>query len=323
MNNINDIYKNIIEDIDLVIGEKNILDVLKERKLFIYWGTTPSALPNLNYFIPLMHLIKFIKNGCEIKILLADIHSYLDSCKTDFDLLTIRTDIHEKIIKMMISFLNTDYTEIKFVQGSSYQLSHSFTMDLYKFNSICTVSQVKKAGASAVIQKDDPLMTSLLYPSLQALDIEYLDCDVFLGDINQKDICILANKVMNKLGYKKRGFFLNELYDDLKNMEKISLLDNPEIVDKKIINVNKKTLFVFIDVIILEICKIKDIKFKIKDYLFIEIEEIQEKYINNYINLTDIKNSIIDFINDINKPIIEEFSNEYSRHLLTQAKYIL
>lgn len=44
-------------------------------------------------------------------------------------------------------------------------------MDVYKFNSLCSVSKVKKSGKKAVIQSCVPLMTSLLYLTLQALDI--------------------------------------------------------------------------------------------------------------------------------------------------------
>ena len=316
------IFDNITENIDKVIGTNMIKKILSERNIKIYWGTTPSAIPNLNYLIPLIELVNFIKHNCKVKILFADIHSYLDSTKSSFEILSLRTDIHEQIIKMVLQFLNVNTHDITFVQGSSYQLTSEFTMDVYKFNASCTVSQVKNAGVNAVIQSEDPLMTSLLYPTLQALDIEYLDCDVFFGDINQKEICLLANYVLNKMGYSKKGFFLNELYDELKCMEKITFIDSYETISRKINNTKLNILIQLIDIILFQICKIKNITFDIKLIKFSTIGEIREKYLNKEINKDDIKNAIIDFIDYMIEPIRTEFSINDSQMRLKEAKYI-
>ena len=71
-----------------------------------------------------------------IIILLADIHAYLDSIKSNFDVLSHRTDIHENIIKILLRYLNTDMNFIKFVQGTSFQLNSSYTLDMYKFGGL-------------------------------------------------------------------------------------------------------------------------------------------------------------------------------------------
>lgn len=315
------IYENITENIDEVIGSSMIKKILSERNLKIYWGTTPSAIPNLNYLIPLIQLVNFMKHNCKIKILFADMHAYLDSMKSSFEILSLRTDIHEQIIKMLLTFLNVNTHDITFVQGSSYQLTSEFTMDVYKFNASCTVSEVKKAGINAVIQSEDPLMTSLLYPTLQALDIEYLECDVYFGDINQKEICMLANNVLDKIGYPQKGFFLNNLYDDLKCMEKITFIDSYEIISRKINNTKFNILIHLIDIILFEICEIKNITFDIKDYKFSNIEEVINKYILKEINQENIKKAIIDFIDYIIEPIRIEFLNHDSQMKLKEAKY--
>ena len=88
------IFDNITENIDKVIGTNMIKKILSERNIKIYWGTTPSAIPNLNYLIPLIELVNFIKYNCKVKILFADMHAYLDSMKSSFEILALRTDIH-------------------------------------------------------------------------------------------------------------------------------------------------------------------------------------------------------------------------------------
>ncbi len=315
-------YDNIVKTIDVVINGEYAKKVLEDRPLNIYWGTTPAAIPNLNYMIPLIQICKFMNNNCNIKILLADIHAYLDSAKSNFEVLEIRTNIHEKIIKMLINYLNYDTTRIKFIQGTALQLGTDYTMDVYRFNSACTISELKKAGEHVVIQSQDPLMTSLLYPTLQALDIEHLDCDVFFGDINQKEICLLGNKVFQKLGYKKRTYFLNEIYDSLQKIEKIYPLDSYETIKRKINNTKLNYLLNLLDIIILEICQIKNITFNVNNYKYTTIEEIRRDLINKNINECDIKDTISNFINDMYYLIRKEYIEDDNKVQLEQAQYL-
>ncbi len=313
----------IIDEVDKIIGARHIVNILKERELRIYWGTIPGRLPNVNYLIPLMTLRHFIRCGCTVKILFADMHSYLDSLDPDFDVLKARTDIHEKIIKMLLKMMGIEPIEVEFVQGTSYQLTQRFMLDLYKLNSSCTVSQVREAGKLVVRQNNDPKMTSLLYPTLQALDIEYLECDVFFGDTNQEKICHLTNEVLGKLGYKKRGFFLNELYDELAHMKHITFLDTYDKLENKIKNIGINALIVFIDVVIFDLCGIAGLSFTIQENKITTLEEIKKKYELKEINNEDIRIGIINFIDAINKPIREEFLYDESIQLLMEAGYTL
>jgi len=321
MNSVEKLDK-ITEEIDEIIGISHIKEILNERDLKIYWGTTPGRLPNILYLIPLMTLQHFIKCDCEVKILLADIHAYLDSIKSDFDVLKARTNIHEKIIKLLLSKMNIESSQVEFIQGTSYQLRNEFTLDLYRINSFCSVSQVKNAGKDAVIQELDPKMTSLLYPTLQALDIEYLDCDVFFGDVKQKNICKFTNQILEKLNYRKRGFFLNEIYEELNCFKTITFIDTYTEIEDKIKNIKLNVLIEFIDVIIFDFAKISGISFMINNIHINSIDEIKIHYKLKEIKNDDIRKSIVDFINSINESISEEYSHDDSISLLRDAKYI-
>lgn len=61
-----------------------------------------------------------------------------------------------------------------------------------------------QAGAQVVKQAASPLLSSLLYPTLQALDEEYLDVDMQFGGVDQRKIFMFAKENLPKLGYKKR-----------------------------------------------------------------------------------------------------------------------
>jgi tyrosyl-tRNA synthetase len=310
-------FEEITSDIDEIIGDVYIRDILEKRKLKIYWGTTPSSILHIYHIIPLLTIKKFINNECEVKILLADIHAYLDLVsksekKINFEVLSHRTDIHEKLIRYLLNYLDIDHERIYFVQGTSYQTGPEYTMDMYKFNALQTVSQLKKAGEQILLHKQDtePLMTSLLYPVLQALDIEYLDTDVFYGDSNQREICLMANSVLGKMGYEKKGYLLSDIYSNLKNMEKITMIDSYETISEKINKMKLVDILYLIQYIIFEICSIKNTMLKINKYYFNNYDDLKIKYRNKDILIPDIKKGVINFFETIIDPIRTEFINE-------------
>lgn len=65
----------------------------------------------------------FLKAGCHVSILLADLHAYLDNMKAPWDLLVLRTKYYEEIIKSMLESIGVPLEKLKFVRGSDYQFS--------------------------------------------------------------------------------------------------------------------------------------------------------------------------------------------------------
>ena len=134
-------------------------------------------------------------------ILLADLHAYLDNMKAPWSLLKLRTQYYEKVIKAMLRSINVPLEKLKFVQGTDFQLSRyklpgyistcindrtlesasnatyrericrEYTLDVYKLTSLVTEHDAKKAGAEVVKQVDHPLLSGLLYPGLQVLNL--------------------------------------------------------------------------------------------------------------------------------------------------------
>jgi len=65
----------------------------------------------------------FLKAGCEVKILFADLHAYLDNMKAPWDLLVLRTKYYEEIIKLMLTSIGVPLDKLVFTKGSEYQFS--------------------------------------------------------------------------------------------------------------------------------------------------------------------------------------------------------
>ncbi|RXM92516.1 Tyrosine--tRNA ligase, cytoplasmic [Acipenser ruthenus] len=235
-------YDLITRNLQEVLGEEKLKEILKERELKIYWGTATTGKPHVAYFVPMSKIADFLKAGCEVTILFADLHAYLDNMKAPWDLLELRTQYYEQVIKAMLESIEVPLEKLKFVKGTDFQLSREYTLDVYKLSSTVTQHDAKKAGAEVVKQVDHPLLSGLLYPGLQALDEEYLKVDAQFGGVDQRKIFTFAEKYLPSLGYTKRIHMMNPMVPGLtggkmsssEEESKIDLLDRKEDVKKKL-----------------------------------------------------------------------------------------
>ena len=73
-----------------IIGADELNKILKKRDISIYLGTEISGKPHVGYFVPAMKMKDFLNAGCDVKILLADIHAMLNDQKSTFQQLDSR-----------------------------------------------------------------------------------------------------------------------------------------------------------------------------------------------------------------------------------------
>ena len=117
--------------------------------------------------------------------LLLDVHAFLDNLKAPLELVEHRTQYYKRLLTTVFTSLGIPTSKLKFVQGSSYQLTKEYNLDNYKLCAIVSEHDAKKAGAEVVKQVESPLLSGLLYPGLQALDEQYLDVDFQFGGVDQ------------------------------------------------------------------------------------------------------------------------------------------
>jgi tyrosyl-tRNA synthetase len=56
-------------------------------------------------------------------VLFADLHAYLDNMKAPWELLALRSEYYEQVIKAMLQSIGVPLEKLKFVKGTDYQLS--------------------------------------------------------------------------------------------------------------------------------------------------------------------------------------------------------
>lgn len=205
-------------------------------------GTATTGRPHCGYFVAIIKIAHFLRAGCTVKILLADIHGFLDNLKAPIELVKFRAEYYKFVITSLLKAVNVPIERLEFVLGSSYQLSAEYTMDLFRLSSVVTEHDAKKAGAEVVKQVANATLSGLIYPLMQALDEEHLGVDAQFGGVDQRKIFALAAEQLPKINYKERAHLMNPMVPGLAGGKmsssdpdsKIDLLDSPEAVKKKL-----------------------------------------------------------------------------------------
>uniref|UniRef100_A0A672YPF8 Tyrosine--tRNA ligase n=1 Tax=Sphaeramia orbicularis TaxID=375764 RepID=A0A672YPF8_9TELE len=327
----------ITRNLQEVLGEEKLKQVLQERELRVYWGTATTGKPHVAYFVPMSKIADFLKAGCEVTILFADLHAYLDNMKAPWELLELRVKYYEQVIKAMLESIGVPLEKLKFVKGTDYQLSREYTLDVYRLSSMVTEHDAKKAGAEVVKQVEHPLLSGLLYPGLQALDEEYLKVDAQFGGVDQRKIFTLAEKYLPSLGYAKRSHLMNPMVPGLTGAKmssseeesKIDLLDSKEDVKKKLKkafcepgNIQNNGVLSFVKYVLFplrgEFCVKRDPKWG-GDKVYTVFEEVEKDFAEESIHPGDLKASVEAALNQLLEPIRKKFESPELRKLTNSA----
>ena len=294
-----------LKNIDWIHGDIKILS--KDKKdINILWGVQPRDLPNIEFFIPILQIVEFLKENYTITVLLADIHEMLDSPTLDLGIIQKRCEAYIQLIIAMVELFDVNSYNLKFKYGSTFQTSHPYVIDTYKISSLTTIQRTyfaREINQDIEEKKNvittDKTMTTLLYPILQALDEKYTNCDIFYGSITQKNMCLYSEELMNKFNHKENKVlyllqditkkfnikFFDAFEEIEENLEKYTISDilylNKNILFPIIKNIKNKMLF---DNIIIEdyqdmVNKIKNNELKNKQLINITTE-----YLSKYLN---------------------------------------
>merc|ERR1739848_86272 len=330
----------ISRNLQEVLGDDRIDEIMKTRDLKIYWGTATTGKPHIAYFVPMSKVADFLKAGCEVTILFADLHAYLDNMKAPWELLKLRTEYYEHVIKAMLTSIGVSLDKLRFVRGTDYQLSKEYTLDVYRLSSIVTEHDARKAGAEVVKQVSHPLLSGLLYPGLQALDEQYLGVDAQFGGVDQRKIFTYAEKYLPSLGYSKRAHLMNPMVPGLTGAKmssseadsKIDLLDSPSDIKKKLKkafcepgNIADNGVLSFCKFVIFPVA-LKGEKFIINrdeknggNIEFDDFESLEQTFAKEEVHPADLKGAVEKYLNRLLDPVRKVFESKELKKLTAAA----
>lgn len=231
----------ITRNLQEILEEAELKNILKSNKeVVVYWGTMPTGSISIAYFFPMLKIADFLKAGMRVKILLADLHALLDGVA--FELVEKRYGYYKEAITLILKTIGVDIKKLEFVKGSDFQLDKNYFHDLLKLSTLVSVHDSTKAASEVVKMGDNPKLSGLIYPLMQAIDEEYLKSDIQFGGMDQRKIMVLARENLPKIGYNARIELINPLIRGLVGEKmsssieatKIDLLDDKKSVIRKI-----------------------------------------------------------------------------------------
>jgi len=194
-------------ELRLQLVKRNAVEIVTEEELRTlletndkpraYVGYEPSGEIHLGHMMTVQKLIDLQNAGFEVVVLLADIHAYLNE-KGDFDEIKKIAEFN----KRAFIALGLDESKAKFVLGSEFQLDKDYVLDVLKMARITTVNRARRSMDEVSRRKEDPMVSQMIYPLMQALDIAHLGVDLAVGGTDQRKIHMLARENLPRLGYK-------------------------------------------------------------------------------------------------------------------------
>ena len=289
----------------------------------------------MGYFVWGLKVADFLKAGLKVKILLADLHAALDN--TPWTLLEKRYDYYSKVIPLLIKALGVDTKNLEIIKGSDFQLKPEYMYDVLQLSSFVSVHDSMKAASEVVKMGENPRLSGLIYPIMQAIDEQYLEADIQLGGTDQRKIMVLARENLPKIGYDPRIEIMNPLVPGLigKKMSssieksKIDLMDDEETVRNKLREAEcvagdpDNGVLAFLEHVIMIIKKDNKEKFIVKrdkkfggNLSFSDYEDVEKLFIQKKLHPLDLKNAVADEINSLlkvfrdNKKILQELAEK-------------
>ena len=324
--NVDEIFALVKRNTEEIITESELKELLdKKKKPVLYWGTAPTGKPSIAYLFPALKISDFLKAGFHVKILLADLHAALDN--VPWNILEKRYDYYAKIIPLIIKSMACDIKELEIVKGSEMELKPEYMYDVLQMSSNVSVHDATKAASDVVKMGDNPKLSGIIYPIMQAMDEQYLEVDCQLGGTDQRKIMVLARENLPKIGYKRRIEIMNPLIPGLtgKKMSssdpksKIDFLDDEKTIMQKVNSAEcvegdpNNGVMAFLKYVIMTIKTDKKEKFVVKrdkkfggDVSYNNYEEVEKDFIAKKLHPMDLKIAVAKEIVEILKPIQKE-----------------
>lgn len=168
-----------------------------DRQCSAYVGYEPSGKIHMGHVLTVNKLLDLQQAGFKITVLLADVHAYLNE-KGAMDEVRKIADYN----KRCFIALGLDEKNTRFVLGSSYQLEPDYMLDVLKLARSTTLNRARRSMDEVSRDAENPKVSQMIYPLMQALDIAHLGVDVAVGGIDQRKIHMLAREGLPDLGYR-------------------------------------------------------------------------------------------------------------------------
>ncbi|MFB6204900.1 MAG: tyrosine--tRNA ligase, partial [Candidatus Nanohaloarchaea archaeon] len=160
-----------------------------------YVGYETSGPAHLGHWISVRKLLDVQKAGFQPVVMWADLHTFLNKKGS------------EEWIQRMTEYWQATFEALgldaEYVHGRDFEEQTEYFHDVLRMASETTIPRGERAMGEVASDQENPYISQVVYPLMQALDIVYLDLDMAIGGIDQRKIHMLAREKLPKLGYDK------------------------------------------------------------------------------------------------------------------------
>jgi tyrosyl-tRNA synthetase len=226
----------IKRNVQEIVTEEELEELLKKKDSPVaYVGYEPSGKIHLGHVLTVNKLLDLQNAGFEIIVLLADVHAYLNQKGT-------LEEVHKTADYNRDCFiaLGLDPQRTRFVYGSDFQLTPDYMLNVLKLTTTASLNRARRSMDEVGRKMDDPKVSQMVYPMMQAIDIALLGVDVAVGGIDQRKIHMLAREGLPALGFKSPLCIHTPILLGLDGKKMSSSSDNFISVDDPEEDINQK-----------------------------------------------------------------------------------
>jgi tyrosyl-tRNA synthetase len=303
-------------NVEEIVTEDELQELLNRKEApCAYVGYEPSGKIHMGHVLTVNKLIDLQKAGFGIVVLLADVHAYLNKKGTLEEVRKI-ADYNRRCFIA----LGLDKEKTEFVYGSDYQLGAEYMLNVLKLSRVVTLNRARRSMDEVGRAMDDPTVSQMIYPLMQAIDISMLKVDVAVGGIDQRKIHMLARENLKNLGFETPICIHTPILLGLDGTKMASSKDNFISVDDTEEEIYRKLKKAY--------CKVGDVEenpilalfryhiFPRYETILIERPEkfggnlkytnysdMERAFVEEAVHPMDLKNAVAKYINEILSPV--------------------
>ncbi|EHQ35409.1 tyrosine--tRNA ligase [Methanoplanus limicola] len=230
-----DEYELAIRNTVEIVTEDQLKELMTIPERSVYAGYEPSGEIHLGHLVTINKLMDLKEAGFKIKVLLADLHAFLNQ-KGTMEEVREMADYNRRCFEAV----GLKGKNVEFILGTDVQLTPEYELQVLELSQQITLNRAKRSMDEVGRNMDAPRVSQMVYPIMQMVDINTLNVDMALGGIDQRKIHMLAREYLPTIGAKAPLCMHTPILNGLngKKMSSsegnyISVADSEDVIKKK------------------------------------------------------------------------------------------
>jgi len=303
-----------------IITEQELIELLQRKERPVaYCGYEPSGPMHLGHFVTITKLMDLKRAGFRIKVLLADIHAFINRKGSEDEI--------QREVQNWKRTIEAIGLEAEVVLGSSYQFSKEYQEDVLRLAQKCTINRGLRSMQEVARDIENATISQVIYPLMQVADIKHLGIDLAEGGMEQRKIHMLGRESADIIGHRfialhtplitslkgpgqkmsksipGSGIAVTDSYDEIKRTLRQAYCPEKVVEDNPVLQIARLIIFPRVESFRIERPEKYGGNLEIESY-----EELERRYASGEIYPLDLKNAVADHLERIISPIRERWN---------------